>query len=166
MDTGLEALLDTFWTSDACWPTNDSLPNDKFVQGEAGPSRQTRPTLSEDQQLLSLYRLLTCIDPDEAQRWHWRDGRKVRRGIERWWERGGHDLASADRDTNVATKGRRARFRTLIFWVYEPLEDLRPRLDRRVDRMLEVRDTLFAPPMTNLLRMDFCERSLRCATLR
>lgn len=30
------------------------------------------------------------------------------------------------------------RFRTLIFWVYEPLENLRPRLDKRVDRMVEV----------------------------
>lgn len=36
------------------------------------------------------------------------------------------------------SKGREARFRTLVFWVYEPMETLRPRLDRRVDKMLEV----------------------------
>lgn len=36
------------------------------------------------------------------------------------------------------SKGREARFRTLIFWVYEPMGTLRPRLDRRVDKMLEV----------------------------
>lgn len=28
------------------------------------------------------------------------------------------------------------RFRTLLFWVYEPMETLRPRLDRRVDNMV------------------------------
>lgn len=31
------------------------------------------------------------------------------------------------------------RFRTLIFWVYEPMQTLAPRLDRRVDKMIEVR---------------------------
>lgn len=34
--------------------------------------------------------------------------------------------------------GRQAKFRTLIFWVYEPLEMLRPRLERRVGNMVEV----------------------------
>jgi len=29
------------------------------------------------------------------------------------------------------------RFRTIIFWVYEPLESLRPRLGKRVDKMVE-----------------------------
>lgn len=32
----------------------------------------------------------------------------------------------------------RHRFRTLIFWVYEPMETLRPRLDGRVDKMVKV----------------------------
>lgn len=42
------------------------------------------------------------------------------------------------------SKGREARFRTLIFWVYEPMETLKPRLDRRVDKMLEVCFVSFA----------------------
>lgn len=45
---------------------------------------EAAPTNNEG--LLSLYRLLEWVDPAEAQRWHWRDGRKVRRAIERWWE--------------------------------------------------------------------------------
>lgn len=32
-----------------------------------------------------------------------------------------------------------SRFRTLMFWVYDDLESLAPRLDKRVDRMVEVR---------------------------
>ena len=72
IDEELEKLLDTFWTEHPTWP-----------ESHAGPSS---PKGETDDQLLSLYRLLSAIDPKEAGRWHWRDGRKVRRGIERWWE--------------------------------------------------------------------------------
>jgi hypothetical protein len=37
-------------------------------------------------------------------------------------------------DTEV---GLTIRFRTLVFWVYEPLDSLRPRLSRRVDKMVD-----------------------------
>ena len=97
----------------------------------------TRPVPTESSHLLILHKLLEAVDPKEAGRWHWRDGRKVRRGLERWWERGGVDV-QAKGDTPEGS-GRRAKFRSLIFWVYEPLEALQPRLDRRVDRMVEVR---------------------------
>jgi tRNA A37 N6-isopentenylltransferase MiaA len=33
--------------------------------------------------------------------------------------------------------GADARYRTIIFWVYEPIESLRPRLGKRVDKMVE-----------------------------
>lgn len=33
--------------------------------------------------------------------------------------------------------GADVRYRTIIFWVYEPLESLRPRLGKRVDKMVE-----------------------------
>lgn len=66
---------------------------------DVGPSS---PKGETDDQLLSLHRLLTAIDPKEAGRWHWRDGRKVRRGIERWWENGGTTSGKKE-------QGRRAR---------------------------------------------------------
>jgi tRNA dimethylallyltransferase len=43
-----------------------------------------------------------------------------------------------DSDPVAGRPGRRARFRTLIFWVYEPMDTLQPRLDKRVDKMLAV----------------------------
>jgi tRNA dimethylallyltransferase len=58
----------------------------------------------------------------------------VKRGLERWWERGG----SSQDESAVRSSGRKARFRTLVFWVYEPMDTLKPRLDRRVDKMIEV----------------------------
>ncbi|KAK4690005.1 tRNA dimethylallyltransferase, partial [Tremellales sp. Uapishka_1] len=129
LDRELESLMDTFWTADPSWP----IPS----QPLSGPSSQsTRITPLEQHQLLSLHRLLAAVDPKEAGRWHWRDGRKVKRGLERWWENGGLgtvESAGAEKPKS----GRRARFKTLIFWVYEPIETLRPRLDSRVDRMVE-----------------------------
>lgn len=97
-----------------------------------------------DSQLLSLHRLLAAVDPVEAGRWHWRDGRKVKRGLERWWERGSEAASSSA--ILAAGKpgggvGRKARFRTLIFWVYEKMDELRPRLDRRADKMVKVSDS-------------------------
>nr|XP_031863381.1 uncharacterized protein CI109_001256 [Kwoniella shandongensis]KAA5530453.1 hypothetical protein CI109_001256 [Kwoniella shandongensis] len=137
-DPDLLKLLDTFWTPDPMWPGST---NPKDGKAQAGPSnpKSSRPTTTEDDQLLALHSLLLTVDEKEAGRWHWRDGRKVRRGLERWWERGGSGQAgkAEGEQEEVVSKGRRARFRTLIFWVYEPLETLRPRLDKRVDKMVE-----------------------------
>lgn len=33
-----------------------------------------------------LYRLLCALDPENARRWHWRDVRKIRRGIDLIWD--------------------------------------------------------------------------------
>ncbi|WVQ99561.1 hypothetical protein IAU59_006697 [Kwoniella sp. CBS 9459] len=145
MPVDLLRLLDTFWTAQPEWPTTRATSGDLSspcddLAGHATPS-SSRPTLTEEDHLLALHRLLCAVDPKEGGRWHWRDGRKVRRGLERWWERGGPVEAVAGSDAtgghSAAGSGRRARFRTLIFWVYEPLNDLRPRLDKRVDKMLE-----------------------------
>ena len=86
------ALLDTFWQPQPAWPSQSTE--------HAGSSR---PTTIDDQNLLSLHSLLAAVDPEEAGRWHWRDGRKVRRGLERWWERGGEAV------TQGSSSGRRAR---------------------------------------------------------
>ncbi|WWC62113.1 uncharacterized protein I303_104703 [Kwoniella dejecticola CBS 10117] len=132
-DDDMAKLLDTFWTQDPIWPrevTSDNPP-------QASSSRSSRPTIDEDSKLLALHRLLSMLDPKEGGRWHWRDGRKVRRALERWWERGLSQEAAGDLEGEVKGTGREARFRTLIFWVYEPLDTLRPRLDKRVDKMVE-----------------------------
>ncbi|OCF32998.1 tRNA dimethylallyltransferase [Kwoniella heveanensis BCC8398] len=139
------SLLDTFWTSQPDWPVSGETAGDISSSKRmlAGPSTppSSRPTLSDDEHLLALHQLLSVVDPKEGGRWHWRDGRKVRRGLERWWERGGsvEGTTGVDREHEAGApgKGRRARFRTLIFWVYETLDDLKSRLDQRVDRMVE-----------------------------
>ncbi|TYJ54561.1 hypothetical protein B9479_004789 [Cryptococcus floricola] len=137
----LKRLLESFWLPDPVWPSAElETPSSPSTKAES--SKSSRPTVQDEYNLLSLFRLLEAVDPTEAGRWHWKDGRKVRRGLERWWERGGpvnqknSDVLESEARP-PGKDGRHAKFRTLIFWVYEPLASLRPRLDKRVDKMLE-----------------------------
>ncbi len=84
-DPGMRRYLETFYLAEPVYP-----PAVAAHAPAPGPSRTAatpaRPTLTDASELLALHQLLAAVDPDEAQRWHWRDGRKVRRAIERWWE--------------------------------------------------------------------------------
>lgn len=82
---GVREYLDTFYLPEPTYPftwirTEDSTPRPPGKQEDISSS-----TLS-DRQLLAQHRLLELVDEREAGRWHWRDGRKVKRGLERWWE--------------------------------------------------------------------------------
>lgn len=104
MSPELRKLLETFWTPEASFPEarqNADMPK--------AATQSSRPTVTSDHELLSLWQLLDSIDPDEASRWHWRDGRKVRRSIERWWERGGGKVEPQARELTDGEDGRRAR---------------------------------------------------------
>ncbi|BEJ16322.1 hypothetical protein CspHIS471_0509270 [Cutaneotrichosporon sp. HIS471] len=132
MDPHLRQLLETFWLNDAVYPPAEG-PTEEEESGPGSTRLTSRPVAGTDHELLSMWRLLEAVDPNDSVRWHWRDGRKVRRSIERWWERGGGEVDKSSEER----AGRTARFRTLIFWVYEPLESLRDRLDQRVDKMVQ-----------------------------
>ncbi|SGY47228.1 BQ5605_C001g00511 [Microbotryum silenes-dioicae] len=83
----------------------------------------------------ALYDLLDRLDPRSAERWHWRDIRKVRRALEIVWE--GRQWDDVKQEQNQKGRGQ-ARFPTLIFWPYAEPELLSKRLDERVDRMLQL----------------------------
>jgi tRNA A37 N6-isopentenylltransferase MiaA len=108
LDPELERLLETFWTDTPVWPTNPNAID--FDENEAGPSRHVLGSETDDQ-LLALHQLLAAVDSKEAGRWHWRDGRKVRRGLERWWETNGSQ--EQHRSSETEAKGRKARY---VFW--------------------------------------------------
>lgn len=96
---------------------------------EQGPSATTQPELAH-----SLHVLLSTLDPSTAQRWHWRDTRKVLRNlhiIRETGRRASDILAEQAQDTA------RPRYRTLCFWLYAKPEILKPRLDARVDEMVQ-----------------------------
>ena len=61
--------------------TPDDFPN-PFPLYLLPPRLRSPDTLTP-----ALYRLLQLVDPLSAERWHWRDIRKVRRAIDIVWER-------------------------------------------------------------------------------
>ncbi|KAI1790736.1 tRNA isopentenyltransferase [Ganoderma leucocontextum] len=93
------------------------------------------PTADLDPQLsLNLHKLLTHMDPLVSQRWHWRDSRKVLTNIRIIQE--SRRLASEIlKEQSQLTS--RPRYRTLCFWLYAKPEVLKPRLDERVNQMIE-----------------------------
>lgn len=84
-EPGVREYLDTFYLPNPTYPST-------WIHASDTPSRQTTKQHNanaaplSDQQLLAQHRLLALVDEREAGRWHWRDGRKVKRGLERWWE--------------------------------------------------------------------------------
>lgn len=99
-DPDVRWYLDTFYLPEPVFPPS-------WIGGD-GTSSSSDASLS-DRQLLAQHRLLTLVDEREAGRWHWRDGRKVKRGLERWWEsveavrRGADETAS---QVAAASQGR------------------------------------------------------------
>ncbi|RKP33527.1 IPP transferase-domain-containing protein [Dimargaris cristalligena] len=85
----------------------------------------------------ALYRLLNTVDPTMAQQWHPNDRRKLVRSLEVYRDTG-RPHSEWIRETQTATHGsQRLRFPTCIFWVGADPPTLNPRLDSRVDQMVQ-----------------------------
>jgi hypothetical protein len=84
-EPGVREYLDTFYLPNPTFPPTWIQPSETPPRQSTKPHNLNASSLS-DQQLLAQHRLLTLVDEREAGRWHWRDGRKVKRGLERWWE--------------------------------------------------------------------------------
>ncbi|OBZ75695.1 tRNA dimethylallyltransferase, mitochondrial [Grifola frondosa] len=97
---------------------------------EQPPSAETDGDLA-----LSLHNLLSVLDPLVGQRWHWRDTRKVLRDLCIIRERRCRVSEVLSEQSQVDSK---PRYRTLCFWLYAKPEALKPRLDARVDQMIEL----------------------------
>ncbi|KAJ3536042.1 hypothetical protein NM688_g6889 [Phlebia brevispora] len=95
----------------------------------------TCPSAAADPELcLSLHKLLQALDPIVAQRWHWRDTRKVLRSLSIIQQTGRLSSEIIDEQSRNIPQ---PRYRTLCFWLYAQPEVLNPRLDARVDQMIE-----------------------------
>ncbi|KAI5900077.1 tRNA isopentenyltransferase [Schizophyllum commune H4-8] len=83
---------------------------------------------------LHMHNLLTALDPVVAARWHWKDTRKVIRCLNIIKDTGKRPSDIFDEQSKVVPK---PRYDSLCFWLYSDPEVLKPRLDSRVDAMLE-----------------------------
>ncbi|KAI8449279.1 IPP transferase-domain-containing protein [Phakopsora pachyrhizi] len=116
-----------------------------------GLTRAIDPKSTTEDLCLGLYEALKVVDPIMAQRWHWRNLRKVRRSLEVIVCSGKRMSSLIDeqdrRDESVDSGNEQIiPYRTLIFWLYSEPNQLNQRLDSRVEKMLkeglieEVRD--------------------------
>ncbi|KAG5637862.1 hypothetical protein H0H81_002901 [Sphagnurus paluster] len=114
-------------------------PGEQYVVGQwvqdaikaSPPSAATDPDAA-----FNLHALLSILDPLVANRWHWKDTRKVLRSLVVIKECGRRpsDIIFDQTKDALASK---PRFRTLSFWLYaEPLA-LERRLNERIDKMIE-----------------------------
>ncbi|KZO91577.1 tRNA isopentenyltransferase [Calocera viscosa TUFC12733] len=84
---------------------------------------------------LRLHTLLMALDPPMAQRWHWKDVRKLLRSL--WVIKDSGRLATDVFASQEEEGAPQPRFPSIVFWLYSRPEKLEPRLDTRVDQMLK-----------------------------
>lgn len=139
-----------------------SLPHPLHSLWSSLPS--TPPSaISDPDAAYTLHLLLTSLDPTVASRWHWKDTRKVLRSLAIMKDGGRRVSETIEEQSRKGAKPRfgslrcppsnfvrssfwltilvRAilkRYDTLCFWLYADPKALSPRLDKRVDNMLEV----------------------------
>ena len=95
------------------------------------PTHKLPESLRESEAFASaLWQLFNALDPQGAQRWHWRDVRKVRRHLELF-------LAGSS-ESSSAVHDMKSKYRVLVFWLHCEREVLIERLNARVDSMVEV----------------------------
>jgi tRNA dimethylallyltransferase len=114
------------------------------------PSARTDPDAAFD-----LHTLLEILDAPMAQRWHWRDTRKILRNlciIKEYGRRPSEIIDNQSKRTTINMPrfgvlliladllilNNTRRFRTLFFWIYAEPSVLNIRLDERIDAMIEV----------------------------
>ncbi|KAF5330775.1 hypothetical protein D9619_005654 [Psilocybe cf. subviscida] len=103
----------------------DDLPSE-------APSAKVDPDAA-----FQLHKLLSLLDPEISQRWHWKDTRKVLRSLEIMVETGKPGSSIIHEQSTRSTAEIEPRFRTLCFWLYADNASLHPRLDARVDTMIK-----------------------------
>ncbi|CEH15042.1 trna isopentenyltransferase [Ceraceosorus bombacis] len=109
---------------------------------------------------VAFWQLLDALDPDMARRWHWNDHRKVSRSLRVLMETGKRhsdwirdqenmdrssvvtslaaaEPSSVNRPEQCSEPSAAAKSRKLILWVWSEPEELRERLAKRVDKMVE-----------------------------
>ncbi|EGW30967.1 uncharacterized protein SPAPADRAFT_142348 [Spathaspora passalidarum NRRL Y-27907] len=85
-----------------------------------------------------LFKELQRVDPLIASRYHPQDDRKLRRALEIWYTTGNKasDLYREQKLDELEDSS--LKYNTLLFWVYCDRQVLNPRLDTRVDKMMEL----------------------------
>lgn len=111
------------------------------VPTESASSGEKWPILDEAPEIMM--EKLREVDPVMAARWHPKDGRKIRRSLEIFFQTGRRaseiyaEQQVQKKETFQNNEGLLRFRKTVIFWVHAEKEVLNGRLDSRVDTMIE-----------------------------
>lgn len=86
----------------------------------------------------SIFNTLQDIDPVIAQKFHPQDKRKLRRALEIYYITGKKPSEIYHDQKLDELEDSSLKYNTLFFWVYSDPEILKDRLDKRVDKMMEL----------------------------
>ena len=101
LDEGSRRILETFFLpEDMLLDQDQERSSDQPSSSVQSAPEQT----TKEQGSLALHHLLEVLDPAEAARWHWRDTRKVRRSLERWWESRAEHVAQGERKSSPTSE--------------------------------------------------------------
>ena len=120
------------------------LFNNKTIGQNEGTSSKSTLALTSDQlQILdgpveTIFETLKQLDPVIAEKFHPNDKRKLRRALEIYYTTGELPSAIYQNQKLDELDDTSLKFNTLLFWVYCDPEVLKPRLDSRVDKMMEM----------------------------
>ncbi|RUP49113.1 Trit1 protein [Jimgerdemannia flammicorona] len=116
-----------------------SPPTAKNVQDTPSSSPPSSSTEGDelDVDAPTLYERLKEVDPVMANRWHPSDRRKIRRSLETYLQTGKRHSEIIKEQHEQEAKASKLRFKTCIFWLYANPTQLNPRLDTRIDKMIQ-----------------------------
>ncbi|CEG65305.1 Putative tRNA dimethylallyltransferase [Rhizopus microsporus] len=111
--------------------------NTLIGQRESSPALDDFPELDK-LETSELYERLSKVDPVMANKWHPSDRRKILRSLKIYHQTGQpqSEIIKLQKEQNES-EGLQPRYRSLIFWIYAEPSKLNPRLDERVDQMIE-----------------------------
>ncbi|KAJ3326281.1 hypothetical protein HDV06_000157 [Boothiomyces sp. JEL0866] len=123
---------------DSCHPSLDPETAETlcYLLEHTDPRTSKPDAITEFAKAASFHETLCKVDPVMGKRWHPRDIRKIRRSLEIYYTTGKRHSAHIEeqKSKDVDTK---MRYPTCVFWLYGEPEELYPRLDERVDLMIQ-----------------------------
>ncbi|KAJ3315715.1 hypothetical protein HDV04_002129 [Boothiomyces sp. JEL0838] len=123
---------------DSCHPSLDPEIADTlfYLLDHTDPRTNKPDAITEFSKTAPFHETLCKIDPVMGKRWHPRDIRKIRRSLEIYYTTGKRHSAHIEEQKSNESSSK-LRFPTCVFWLYGEPTELYPRLDARVDLMIE-----------------------------
>ncbi|CAI5757293.1 unnamed protein product [Candida verbasci] len=113
-----------------------------FDNKTIGEKKEERELTREELEVLdgpveNLFQVLSSIDPLIASKFHPQDQRKLRRALEIYYTTGEKPSFLYQEQKLDELEKSSLKYNTLIYWIYCESDILKPRLDKRVDKMFE-----------------------------